>query len=92
MAKINSEDETLVEVPPVATPVEAMKPKESPSLGLQDIAALLNLVDIASKRGAFAASEMSTVGATFDKVLNFLKATGTVTEQSDNKTDKESKE
>ena len=52
----------------------------APNLGLQDIVALLNIVDAASRRGAFRAEEMSAIGAVYDKVSAFLKSTGAVQE------------
>ena len=50
------------------------------SLNIQDIAFLLNIVDVASRRGAFRAEELSSVGTVYDKVTAFLKSTGAVTE------------
>ena len=54
-----------------------------PNLQIQDIVALLNYVDVASRRGAYPAAEMSAVGATFDRVLTFLKSTGVVGEKTE---------
>lgn len=54
--------------------------QEPPNLGVQDIVALLNIVDIASRRGAFRGEELSSVGAVFDKVTAFLKASGAIKE------------
>jgi hypothetical protein len=54
-----------------------------PNLQIQDIVALLNLVDVASRRGAYPASEMTAVGATFDRVLAFLKSTGVIGEKTE---------
>ena len=52
----------------------------APNLGLQDIVALLNIVDVASRRGTFRAEEMSAIGAVYDKVSVFLKSTGAMQE------------
>ena len=84
MAKIKSTDaETTNPMPSVAE----TKPPETPSIGVQDIVSLLNLVDVASRRGAYHASEMSSVGAVFDKIYNFMKATGAIsTEKIDEST------
>lgn len=43
------------------------------SINLNDIQALLQIVDIASNRGAFQTSEMSQIGAVYDKVSAFLR-------------------
>jgi hypothetical protein len=46
----------------------------APQLGVGDLKNLLGIVDIASRRGAFQANEMSSVGATFDRVNAFLNS------------------
>lgn len=48
-----------------AAPVEA--------INLQDLKLLAAIVNLASKRGAFQANEMSQVGATYDKLVTFLQ-------------------
>lgn len=48
------------------------------SISLNDLQLLLNIVDLASKRGAFGGSELTQVGAIFDKLSAFL---GFVAEQ-----------
>jgi hypothetical protein len=89
MAKIKSTDaETTKPIPSV---VET-KPSETPSIGVQDIVSLLNLVDVASRRGAYHASEMSSVGAVFDKIYNFMKATGAISTEKTNESTSENKE
>lgn len=45
-----------------------------PSVGLADIAFLLQTVEICSQRGAFRAEELSSVGAIYDKVKAFIAA------------------
>lgn len=42
------------------------------SISLNDLGLLLNIVDLASKRGAFQGAELSQVGAIFDKLNAFL--------------------
>jgi len=42
------------------------------SISLTDLQLLLNIVDLASKRGAFQGNELSQVGAIFDKLNSFL--------------------
>ena len=67
MSEINSNYEPK-EIPEVA--------QETPGIGVQDIVALLNIVDVVTRRGAFRAEELSSVGAIYDKVAAFLKASG----------------
>lgn len=46
---------------------------ESPqAITIQDLNLLASIVDLASKRGAFQGSELSQVGAVYDKLSAFL--------------------
>ncbi|CAB4133672.1 hypothetical protein UFOVP257_394 [uncultured Caudovirales phage] len=49
-----------------------------PSLSLQDLVLLMNLVRVTAERGAIKAEEMTAVGAVHDKLLKFLQASGAV--------------
>lgn len=60
----------------------APSPANNPGLNIQDIVQLLNIVDVACRRGAFRAEEMTAVGGSYDKVLAFLKATGAITSEA----------
>ena len=42
-------------------------------LTIQDIAAAAQLIDIATQRGAFKATEATAVGEVFDKISSFIK-------------------
>jgi hypothetical protein len=44
------------------------------TIGLNDIAFLLQIVEICTQRGSFRADELTQVGATYDKVRAFLDA------------------
>jgi N-acyl-D-aspartate/D-glutamate deacylase len=46
----------------------------SPELTVTDLANLRAIIDVAVRRGAFGASEVAGVGATFDKLNGFLNA------------------
>ena len=46
--------------------------ENSMELNIQDLAAMRNLVDVASARGAFRPSEMVTVGTLYNKLDGFL--------------------
>jgi hypothetical protein len=52
------------EAPPVA----------HPELSVTDLQNLRTVLDVASRRGAFGANEMSSVGAVFDRLDKFLAA------------------
>ena len=53
------------------TDVPAVTP---PSVTINDIAFLVQIVEIVAQRGAFKADELSSVGAVYDKVKAFLVA------------------
>jgi hypothetical protein len=55
-------------VPPMGGEV----PQSTPELTINDLANLRAIVDAAVRRGAFAAAEITSVGATFDKLNAFL--------------------
>jgi hypothetical protein len=46
--------------------------QQQASLSLEELNALLQIVDLAVSRGAFRGSEASQVGAVFDRLNNFL--------------------
>ena len=43
-----------------------------PSMTINDIAFLVQIIEIVAQRGAFKADELSTVGAVYDKVKAFI--------------------
>ena len=49
-------------------------PAVPPSVTINDIAFLVQIVEIVAQRGAFKAEELSTVGAVYDKVKAFIVA------------------
>ena len=46
----------------------------APELTITDLINVRSVIDVAVRRGAFGASEISAVGATFDKLNTFLNA------------------
>ena len=52
---------------------EAAAP-QAPELTITDLANLRSIVDVAVRRGVFAANEISAVGTTYDKLNAFLVA------------------
>ena len=55
--------------------IEAVAQQQpAPELSINDLQSLRAIVDLAAKRGAFQAAEMSAIGATFDRVNTFLNA------------------
>ena len=51
------------------------QPQAVPGLTLQDLRILAGSVELGAQRGAFRASEMEIIGATYNKLAEFLKAT-----------------
>jgi hypothetical protein len=47
---------------------------EPANLTMADLQSLAQIIDVASKRGAFQAQELSQVGATYDKLTGFLRS------------------
>lgn len=53
--------------------VEETKEVEPVQLTLQDMQAISQILDVATRRGAFQAKEMTAVGAVYDKLNGFLE-------------------
>jgi hypothetical protein len=53
-------------------------PTDQPSISLQDLVLLLNLIRITADRGAIKADEMTAVGEVYQKLFSFLKASGAI--------------
>lgn len=54
--------------------VNENKNVQQPELSVADLQNLRTIIDVAVRRGAFAATEMSSVGAIFDRLNAFLVA------------------
>ena len=52
---------------------EALAP-DAPGITLGDMATMVQIIDLCSKRGAFEGTELSTVGALRTSLVNFLEA------------------
>jgi hypothetical protein len=64
------------------TQVENTEAAAAPELSINDLKNLRTIVDIAVRRGAFGAAEVSAVGATFDRINSFLNAVAPPAEQA----------
>jgi hypothetical protein len=64
-------DETVNETAPEAT--------TAPQLQINDLKILAQVVEVGSKRGAIKPNEMAVVGATYDRLIQFLTANGAIT-------------
>lgn len=59
--------------------VEAAPQQEQPSLNLQDLILVAQIIQVSSQRGAFKADELANVGALYNKLIAFLQSTGALT-------------
>ena len=69
MAEEQAQQPATQQAPTTAT----QAPAEAPQLSIADLQALLNVIDVASSRGAFRANELTNVGGVADKLTKFLQ-------------------
>jgi hypothetical protein len=77
------ENQAQVSNPNIGGP-QAEPVPQTPQLSINELLVLRAVVDTAVRRGAFQGSELSTVGAAFDKLNAFLNAVAP--QQSTNET------
>jgi hypothetical protein len=58
----------------VANAETAAQQSQGPDLNVSDLVALKNIIEVATTRGAFKATELEAVGKTFNKLNTFLEA------------------
>lgn len=68
-SKVAATEKTAVEAP-IETPGPA---QDGAQLTIADLQALASVIDVAVRRGAFGAGEVTEVGAIFDKLSGFLQ-------------------
>jgi hypothetical protein len=68
--------QTKVEQAPVDA---APQQEQQPSLNLQDLILVAQIIQVSSQRGAFKADELANVGALYNKLIAFLQSTGALT-------------
>jgi hypothetical protein len=56
------------------TTAEAAEAEGQVSLGIGDLASIVQIIDVCSQRGAFQGSEMEAVGALRGRIQQFVKA------------------
>jgi hypothetical protein len=64
--------ENQVQQPEVETPAEGAP--AAPELTIVDLQNIRSIIEVSSRRGAFAAGELEAVGSTFNKLAKFLDA------------------
>lgn len=61
--------------------VKTVEGQENPQLSLQDIATMVQIIDIVSRRGGFEGTELEAVGGLRNRVVTFLNAAAPKGEQ-----------
>jgi hypothetical protein len=61
--------------------VKSVEGQENPQLSLQDIATMVQIIDIVSRRGGFEGTELEAVGGLRNRVVTFLNAAAPKGEQ-----------
>lgn len=57
-----------------ATETQVAEEAQAPQLGLGDLAAVIQIIDVCSKRGAFEGTELESVGAVRGRIAAFVQA------------------
>ena len=57
---------------------ETQPQQTAPSLSLQDLITVAQIIQLTTQRGAFRAEELQNVGALYNKLVAFLESTGAV--------------
>ena len=63
---------------------EQTTPQTAPELTITDLQNIRSIIDAASRRGAFGASEMAAIGSVFNKLDAFLNAVAPAQQSADN--------
>jgi len=57
---------------------------QGPSLGVQDLLLMFQIIQVVSQRGAIRADEMANVGGLHDRLRAFLEASGVIKSPTEN--------
>lgn len=61
-----------------ATTTEEQQEVTAPTLGVNDLKLMANIIEVVSNRGAIKANEMQAVGMLYNNLMTFLVANGAV--------------
>lgn len=62
----------------VQAEASASEQTAAPSLNLQDLVSVAQIIQVTSQRGAYRAEEMESVGALYNKLIAFLQSVGAI--------------
>ena len=71
---MSEENQELAQTQEVQNDVAPKQEAQGPDLNVSDLLALKNIIEVATQRGAFKATELEAVGKTFNKLNSFLEA------------------
>lgn len=64
----------------VSSAAEAQPAQQpAPSLTLQDLVLVAQIIQLTTQRGAFKAEELADIGGLYNKLITFLQSTGALT-------------
>lgn len=63
--------------------VSGVEEQAKPTLSLQDLTLMVQILQVGTKRGAWKAGELSSVGVLYDRITAFLNAAGVQTKSDD---------
>lgn len=69
-----TEEVKTPEAQPAVPETAAAPQQQGPDLNVNDLVALKSIIEVASQRGAFKATELEAVGKTFNKLNTFLES------------------
>jgi hypothetical protein len=64
---------------PVEAPAAQQEQAQAPSLTLQDLVLVAQIIQLSSQRGSYRAEEMEQIGGLYNKLITFLQSTGALT-------------
>lgn len=62
----------------VQAETSAPEQNAAPSLNIQDLIAVAQIIQVTNQRGAYRAEEMASVGALYNKLIAFLQSVGAI--------------
>ena len=75
------------------TPAEGTtEAPQAPSLGVNDLKVMANIIEVVSNRGAIRANDMAAVGNVYNILMNFLIANGAVKPAEENTAEEKTEE
>lgn len=64
-------------------PVETAPQENRPTLNLQDLQLMMQVIETSTERGAWKAQELSSVGSLYDRIVSFLVSAGALKPKED---------